>query len=150
MTSVGPRVLRGLETATAGVVAGTLGGLPSILHAIVTRRDPVEAVRAAGTLVASEDDAPGRLLAAGLVAHPVVSAAWALVLVPMLARRDRPVLVGACLGLAIGGLDRAIAVRGFPRLAALPLVPQLADHAAYGALVGLVVRHHRGRDPAHR
>jgi hypothetical protein len=133
------------DTAVAALVAGTLGGVPSTLHAIATGRDPLEAIRAAGTVLGRDDAAPARLLALGLLVHAAVSGTWALVLVPTLPRRAHPILVGGVLGAVIGGGARLLAARGFPRLAALPLVPQLADHAAYGALIGAVVRSRRGR-----
>ena len=62
---------------------------------------------------------------------------WATVLVVALPRR-RTVAWGAAAGLAIGVADLAVADRRFPAIAVLPRLPQLADHLAFGALVGLV------------
>ena len=46
---------------------------------------------------------------------------------------------GALGGVAIAGLDLGVLGRRWPRIRALPLVPQVADHVAFGALVGAVV-----------
>jgi hypothetical protein len=62
--------------------------------------------------------------------------AWTTVLVVALPRR-RTVAWGAAAGLAIGVADLAVADRRFPAIAALPRLPQLADHLTFGALVGL-------------
>ncbi len=48
-------------------------------------------------------------------------------------------------GLALAALDLAVGRALFPRVRALPLVPQLADHVAYGAIVGRMLDR-RGRD----
>jgi len=41
---------------------------------------------------------------------------------------------GALAGLAIAVIDLGVVGRRFPRVRVLPLGPQLADHAAYGAI----------------
>jgi hypothetical protein len=46
---------------------------------------------------------------------------------------------GALAGLAIAGLDLGVLGRHWPRIRALPTLPQVADHVAFGALVGAVV-----------
>ena len=48
----------------------------------------------------------------------------------------RTAMWGAIGGLGIGLLDLRIARRRFPAIDALPRWPQLADHVAFGALVG--------------
>ena len=53
---------------------------------------------------------------------------------------------GALAGLAIGGLDLGIAARRVPAIAALPQVPQLADHVAFGAVAGWMLRSPAVRD----
>jgi hypothetical protein len=122
----------------AGAVAGVFSGTPSTLHALLTARSPLDAVRAAGTLLAPDDSSPHRLLLAGAVAHGVISLAWGVVLATLLPRR-RSVLWGAGAGLAIAALDLGVVGRRRRRLAALPVLPQLADHAVFGALVGAVL-----------
>jgi hypothetical protein len=122
----------------AGAVAGVLSGAPSTVHALAAGRSPVEAIRAAGTLVLPDDAAPSSLAAAGVVAHGAISLGWGVVLAAVLPRR-RAALWGALAGLAVAGLDLGVLGRRWPRIRALPPVPQVADHVAFGALVGAVL-----------
>jgi hypothetical protein len=122
----------------AGAVAAVLSGAPSTVHALATGRSPVEATRAAGTLLLPDDAAPAGLAAAGVLAHGAISLGWGVVLAAVLPRR-RTVVWGALAGLAIAGLDLGVLGRRWPRIRALPTVPQVADHVAFGALVGAVV-----------
>jgi hypothetical protein len=71
-------------------------------------------------------------------ANLAASLGWALVLERLLGRRANAA-TGALAGLGIGVLDLGRAGRLFPRIRALPLLPQLADHVAYGATVGYVL-----------
>jgi hypothetical protein len=122
----------------AGAVAGALSGVPSTVHAVATGRSPVDALEAAGTLLLADDSLPSARAAAGLVAHGAISLGWGVVLAAVLPRR-RAVLWGALAGLAIAGLDLGVLGRRWPRIRALPTAPQVADHVAFGALVGAVV-----------
>ncbi|HMG26182.1 MAG TPA: hypothetical protein VKH36_05140 [Acidimicrobiia bacterium] len=122
----------------AGAVAGVLSGAPSTAHAVATGRSPFDSVRAAGTLLLPVDAAPGALAAGGVLAHGAISLGWGVVLAAVLPRRH-PVVWGALAGLAIAGLDLGVLARRWPRIRALPTVPQVADHVAYGALVGFVL-----------
>lgn len=122
----------------AGAIAGALSGAPSTIHALVTGRSPLDAVRAAGTLPSPDDAPPRRLLVAGVAAHGALSLGWGLALAALLPRR-RSVLWGAVAGLAIAGIDLGLVGGRWPRIRALPLGPQIADHVAYGALVGVVL-----------
>jgi hypothetical protein len=122
----------------AGAVAGALSGAPSTVHALVTRRPPLDAARAAGTLLLADDAPPLGLAAAGAVAHGAISLGWGVALAGVLPRR-RAVLCGALAGLAIAALDLGVLGRRWPRIRALPRWPQVADHVAYGALVGAVL-----------
>jgi hypothetical protein len=81
-------------------------------------------------------------LAAGAV-HLTVSLGWALVLARVLPRRHTAAW-GAAAGLGIAALDLGIVGRRLPRIRALPLGPQLVDHALYGAVVGAVLARRRG------
>jgi hypothetical protein len=112
----------------AAAVAGVLSGAPSTVHAVVTKRDVLSSTRAAGTLL-------GRpTVARGLLAHTAITLGWtAVIAAAPLARRR--VVAGAAAGLLIGALDLGVARRRFPAISALPTVPQLLDHAAFGALV---------------
>jgi hypothetical protein len=122
----------------AGAVAGVLSGAPSTAHAVVTGRSPFAAVRAAGTLLLSDDRSPRALAAAGVVADGALSLGWGVALAALLPRRHA-VAWGALAGLAIAGLDFGVLARRWPRIRALPTLPQVADHVAYGALVGFVL-----------
>ena len=121
------------DVLAAAAVAGALSGVPSTMHAVLTGRSPLAAARAAGELLGR----PG--LARGALVHAALSIGWACVLARLLPRR-RTVLWGGVAGAAIAALDLAVARRRFPAVAALPSPPQVADHVAFGALVGLVLQ----------
>jgi hypothetical protein len=121
------RVLR------AAAWAATLSGIPSTVHAVVTGRDPLDAIHAAGTILLPRETSPGRLLGAGVIAHLGVSLGWTLVLDRVHVRSAGR---GAVAGLAIAAIDLGLIGRRLPRIATLPLVPQLADHAAFSAISG--------------
>lgn len=122
----------------AGAVAGVLSGAPSTVHALVTGRPPLDAARAAGTLLLPDDAPPRRLLVAGVVAHGTLSLGWGVTLSALLPRRGTAVW-GAFAGLVIAAVDLGVFGRRRPRIRALPALPQVADHIAYGTLVGLVL-----------
>jgi hypothetical protein len=65
--------------------------------------------------------------------HVALSLGWTLVLDRAGVRSARR---GVLAGLAIAALDLGVAAHAFPRVRALPLAPQLADHAAFGAIAG--------------
>jgi hypothetical protein len=71
--------------------------------------------------------------------HLAVSLGWAVVL----EHARATAVTGALGGLAIAALDIGLAGRIFPRIRALPLAPQLADHVAYGVTVGDVLARRR-------
>ena len=125
------RVLR------AGAVAAVVSGAPSTAHALATGRDPLESTRAAGSLALPRERREARLLAAGVPVHLAVSLLWAVVLARTLPHR-RPVAEGLAAGIAIHLLDYGAVGRRVPRLRALPTVPQLADHLAYGVVVSVL------------
>ena len=122
----------------AGAVAGALSGVPSTVHAVATGRSPFDALNAAGTLLLADDAPSSAQAAAGVVAHGAISLGWGVVLAVVLPRR-RTVAWGALAGLVIAGLDLGVLARRWPRIRALPRAPQVADHVAFGALVGAVV-----------
>jgi hypothetical protein len=122
----------------AGVIAGALSGAPSTVYAVVTGRRPLDAVRAAGTVLLADDASPRRLLVAGVTAHGALSLGWGIALTVVLPRR-RSVAWGALAGLVIAGIDLGVLGGRWPRIRALPLLPQIADHVVYGALVGAVL-----------
>jgi hypothetical protein len=118
--------------ARAAIVAGALSGVPSTVHAVATGRPLLASTRAAGTLLGRAS------LVRGVLAHTGITAWWSAVLAVLLPSRH-PVAWGAGAGLAIGALDLGLAARWFPAIRRLPTGPQLADHLAFGALVGLVL-----------
>ena len=129
------RVADGL---VAGTVAAVWSGIPSTVHALVTRRNVMDTVRAAGSIAVPNGSGAAQIAASPLV-HAVMSLGWGVALSFVLPRRQAA-LWGAVAGLAIGALDLGIvAKRKFPQIAALPQWPQYADHAAYGAVVGWVL-----------
>jgi len=131
-------VIRGaIRGLAGGAVAAVVSGAPSTTAALVTGRDPFEAVRAAGSLVGSPT------LRAGTAVHTVVSLGWGVVLAATLPRRHTAVW-GLAAGGAIALLDLGLVGRRFPRIRALSVIPQVADHLAYGAVVGAVVGRLRG------
>lgn len=83
-----------------------------------------------------------RLLPAAAAAHVALSLGWALVLAAALPEK-RTCELGALAGLAIAALDLGVIGRHYPRIRGLPQLPQVADHVAYGATVGAVVRRRR-------
>jgi hypothetical protein len=122
----------------AGAVAGALSGVPSTVHAVATGRSPFDALQAAGTLLLADDAPSSAQAAAGVVAHGAISLGWGVVLTAVLPRR-RTVVWGALAGLVIAGLDLGVLGRRWPRIRALPTLPQVADHITFGALVGAVI-----------
>jgi len=116
-----------------------LSGVPSTAHALVTGADPLAATRAAGTLL-------GRpTVPRGLAAHAALTVGWTAVLTAALRKPPR-VARGAAAGALIAALDLGLVGRRFPAISALPTLPQVADHLAFGALVGVTLD---GREPNH-
>lgn len=122
------------------VVAATFSGLPSTLHALLTRggvRTAIEyvydATCAVGTLVP-----PGRPgFKRGAIVHLGISVACGEALARTLPQRSS-VVWGAAAGLTIGVINVGMIGRRFPAIRALPLVPGLADNVAFGALFAAV------------
>jgi hypothetical protein len=136
-----------------GVLAATVSGLPSTLWALLTGGDPLAAARAAGTLLPGRRDRPG--LGAGVVAHTAVSAVWTAAFGLAARGRGLGAVRGAAMGLAIAAVDLEVAGRRVPAIAALPRLPQWADHLVFGAVLGHALRPHdvpvgRHRAPARR
>jgi len=126
----------------AGAVAAVLSGAPSTLHALATRASPLEATLAAGTLLARRERRPIVLLLAAVAVHVALSLGWALLLAAILPRR-RTTAWATLAGLAIAALDLGVVGRRYPRIRALPLLPQVLDHVAFGATVGAVLSRRR-------
>jgi len=119
-------------------VAAIVSGLPSTVHALAAGRDPLEATLAAGSILLPNATRRLHLFLAAAPVHLSISLGWGLVLARVLPRRPS-VASGAVAGLAIAALDLGVIGRRFPRIRALPLVPQLADHIVFGATVAAVL-----------
>jgi hypothetical protein len=87
-----------------------------------------------------------RFLLAGGVAHVVLSLGWGTVLAVAVRRTSlSPVIVGLAGGAAIAAIDLGLLAHGpagrrWPLIRALPVGPQVADHLAFGAIAGAVLR----------
>jgi uncharacterized membrane protein YjjB (DUF3815 family) len=130
------------DAAAAGAIAAVVGGLPSTVWAILAGHDPIEATLAAGSVLLPRERSRLRLLAGAVPVHLALSLGWAFVLERTLPRRREPA-AGVVAGAAIAAIDLGIAARSFSRIRALPLLPQLADHIAYGGTVGYVLARRR-------
>lgn len=115
------------------MVAAVCSGAPSTAWALVRGEDPLRAARAAGALLGR----PG--VVRGAVAHVGISIVWTAVFAAVDRRRPWTAASGAAAGVAIAALDLGVIGRRYPAIASLPLGPQLADHAAFGALLGGVL-----------
>jgi hypothetical protein len=143
--SAAVRDRRRIIEATAA--AATLSGAPSMADAFRHRRElrsvvvyVRDATRAVGTLVP-----PGRPgFTRGAIVHIAISVVCGDVLARVLPERNS-VRWGAAAGLAIGVVNVGLIGRRFPAIRALPLIPQLADNVAFGAVFALVAD--RSRPP---
>lgn len=130
------------DVLVAATVAGALSGIPSTVFAILARRSPLEAARAAGALLGKPS------LWRGAVAHAAISIVWTWLLAAVLPDRDRPALSavdGAVAGGAVAALDLGVIGRRVPAIRELPAIPQVADHLAFGAVAALVLDQRRRR-----
>jgi hypothetical protein len=109
------------------LAAAVLSGVPSTVWALASGRSVLESTRAAGTLLGRPS------VVRGVTAHLAISLGWTWVLVRIGVRSP---LTGAAAGGAIAALDLGFVGRRIPAIAALPVLPQVADHLAFGAVVG--------------
>ena len=126
------------DVALAGGVAALLSGVPSTVYALARGTDVWEGTLAAGTILLPREQRPGRLVPAAAAVHLTLSLGWALVLAVALPRRRRAAWATLA-GLGIAGLDLGIVGQRFPRIRALPVGPQVADHLAYAWTVAAVL-----------
>ena len=106
------------------------------MHALATGRDPLAAVLAAGSVLLPGETSRRKLAAAAVPVHLALSLTWTVAFDRAGVRTARG---GALAGLAVAALDLGFVGRRFPHVRALPLGPQLADHAAFGAIAGLLL-----------
>jgi hypothetical protein len=126
----------------AGGVAAVLSGIPSTVIALARGDDPLEATLAAGSILLPPQSGMRSHLAAAVPVHLALSLGWGVVLSALLPRRAT-IAWGAVAGLCIAALDLGVIGRRFARIDALPLGPQIADHVAYGIVVGAVLQKRR-------
>ena len=127
------------RVARATLLAATLSGAPSTVHALVRGRSPLEAALAAGAIVVGADRPAAVRLAAAVPVHLALSLGWTLALDRVLPAR-RGAAWGALAGLGIAALDLGVVGRRIPAIRALPPGPQVADHVAFGAIAGAALR----------
>lgn len=125
-----------MRAIRAAAWAAVLSGAPSTLHALATGRDPLAATVAAGSILLPREERGTRLLAAAVPVHLALSLGWTVALDRAGIRGAR---TGAVAGIAIAAIDLGLVGRRVPRVRALPLVPQLADHALFGAVAGAML-----------
>ena len=129
----------------AGAVAGVLSGAPSTIHALVKGQDPLAATRAAGNVVLPAAAKPASLFLAGAAVHVALSIGWGTVLSVVLPRTSpHAVARGAAAGLAMAAIDLGLIAHGLGRrrmvlVRGLPVLPQVADHVAFGVVAGVVI-----------
>lgn len=130
------------EGLQAGFVAALVSGAPSTVYSFVARRDPLEATMAAGSMVLPSEQRRAHLVGAAISVHFALSTFWGVVLASLLSGR-RPLAAGTLAGLVIGGIDLLVIGRRFPRIQALPTLPQFADHIAFGVTVAGMLKRSR-------
>lgn len=122
----------------AWLTASVFSGVPSTVHALLTGRDALRSTRAAASVLGGTGSG-GTGLVRGAVAHLGVSAFWTVVLAVVDRRRPLDARTGALAGAVIAVVDLEVVGRWFPAVRELPRTAQLADHVAFGALVGAVL-----------
>ena len=130
------------DGTAAGAWAAVLSGAPSTAEALLPGGDPLEASAAAGSILLPGETRRGRLLLAAVPVHLALSFGWAWG-IAFVAPRGRELPFGAAAGLAIAALDLGVIGRRFPRIRSLRPLPQVADHLAFGLVVGWVLARRR-------
>ena len=123
-----PRGMSVPPTIRAAAWAAVLSGAPSTLHALATGRDPLEAALAAGSIVLPRETRPAGCspLPSPFISRSRSAGRWRSTAPACEAQGEE-----RSPGFAIGVVDLSLAARVLPRIRALPVLPQLADHAAY-------------------
>lgn len=130
----------------SGLWAAALSGAPSTALALYRGEDVLASTEAVGAVVMRDHRRGWARVAAGGLAHVLISLFWARVLARALRDVERPgeaAVAGALGGVGIAALDLGVVARFLPPIRALPRGPQLADHIAFGAVVGWVLKRSR-------
>ena len=102
----------------------------------------MQATRAAGSMLIAPDSSDTHLFGAAAVVHAAISLIWAAVLTWLLPRkRTRLWAIAALAGIAV--FDLRVIGRFFAEIYALAFWPQFADHLAFGAVLGAVLKWRR-------
>lgn len=128
----------------AGGIAGVVSGIPSTVYLLLTEGDLFASLNALVAMVTSSELPVLSRICVAAAVHLAVSVFWASVLVLLMPRRAP--MIGALIASAvIAFVDlKLIAPSFFAEAAALAFIPQLADHLAWGATVGAVLRMRSG------
>lgn len=130
----------------AGLAGAVLSGAPSTLVALFRGEDIFASTEAVGAALLPRWRKGWVRVAAGAGAHLLISLFWARVLDRLLGDKDDAngaALAGAACGAGIALVDIGGIARFLPAIRELPTGPVVADHIAYGAIVGWVL--HRTR-----
>lgn len=130
----------------AGLTAALLSGAPSTVVALSRGEDVFASTEAVGAALAPRCRKGWGRVGIGAVAHVLISLFWARVLQGRLRENKDPAgaaIAGAACGAGIALIDIGVIARFLPPIRALPAGPVVADHVAYGAIVGWVL--HRAR-----
>jgi hypothetical protein len=130
------------DAVAAGLGGAACSAIPSTVWSLMRGDDVLDGARAAGAMVLPRERRTAVLLLAAVPVHLALSLGWAGVMAAALPRHAEPVW-GVVAGLAIAALDLSVIGRRIPAIRALPQGRQWADHAAYGAGVGIVLRMRR-------
>ena len=103
--------MRPARAIRAGAWAAALSGLPSTLHALATGRDPLEATKAAGSILLPRETRTLPLVLAAVPLHLALSFGWALALEK---GRVRGTVPGTMAGLAIAAQHEILYARYVP------------------------------------
>ena len=125
-----------MRAATGIALAAVGSGVPSTVVTIARGGEPLQSTRAAGTLLVGESAPASTRLAAGGVSHVAISIFWGT-----LAWRSLPDRHTTAWGAVAGSGCRRARPRSrrprFPAIRRLPRGPQVADHVAFGLIIGL-------------
>ncbi|MDB5811943.1 MAG: hypothetical protein JWN94_4065 [Betaproteobacteria bacterium] len=136
-------------------MATLFSGVPSTLFFIITGVDLWPPIQAVGEMVLPSSSEPSQIFIAAALVHGTVSVFWTLVVARILPVKHAPAYAIAASAL-IAVIDlRVIAPVFFPAVAALSFWPQVADHLAWGLLLGVTLEwsakaraRRRGAEPA--
>lgn len=105
---------------------------------MLTHGDIYESTLAAGSILVGQNASFEFLIASAVIVHSALSLFWATILTIFLPRKF--IIIWSILaGIGIAILDLLIIGQFIPKIKALPFLPQLADHLAFGGIVGTVL-----------